>query len=147
MAMTFDERLEMLQRASRGWLELKRLVDRIPDRDMNRSDTVGVWSGRDLLAHIANWEEVALGVIERLESGEPAGWPGGETDEKNAALLEPYRDASLEDVRDYLETSHFSLMDAAEHARNITPDVLLSVTANHYAKHMDDFRSIAGTRG
>lgn len=146
MTMTFDDRLDMLQQASRGWLELKRVIDRISDRDMNRENTVGTWSGRDLLAHIANWEEVAIKVIERLESGEPPDWPDGETDTTNAKMLEPYRGASLDDVRAYLDATHFALMEVAEHAKNITPDDVLRVTANHYAKHMDDFRSMSVQR-
>jgi hypothetical protein len=55
MPMSIDERLDMLQKASRAWLELTRLLDRIPEAAMNQPGTVGDWSGRDLLVHIASW--------------------------------------------------------------------------------------------
>jgi hypothetical protein len=143
VTMTFDERLEMLQQASRSWLELKRTIDRIPDEAMNRPNTVGTWSGRELLVHLANWEEVAIGVIDELEAGGEESWPEADTHDLNASMLEPYRDISLEDAREYLEATHFALMDAAERARNITPSVILSVTADHYATHLDDLNAVA----
>ncbi|HUG16337.1 MAG TPA: ClbS/DfsB family four-helix bundle protein [Thermomicrobiales bacterium] len=144
MTMTFDERLEMLQQASRAWLELKRAVDRIPDEAMNRPNTVGRWGGRDLLIHLANWEEVAIAVIEQLEAGGSEAWPLDDADEINASMLDPYRDSSLDEARAYLEATHFALMDSAEHAHNITESVVLGVTRDHYRQHMDDIKAIAG---
>lgn len=146
MSMTFDEKLEMLQEASRSWLELKRIIDRIPDQAMNRPNTVGTWSGRDLLVHIANWEEVAIDVIEEIEAGGEASWPEADTDELNAEMLEPYRDNTLEEALEYLESTHFALMDVAEDASLITPDVVLGVTSRHYEKHLPDFQTIANFR-
>lgn len=141
--MTFDERLEMLQQASRSWLDLKRTIDRIPEQAMQSKNTVGTWSGCDLLVHLANWEEVAIDVIEEIEAGGDESWPEADADQVNAELLEPYRDCTLAEALEYLETTHFALMDVAEGALRIAPSVVLGVTAEHYAQHTSDLQSLA----
>jgi hypothetical protein len=142
MPMTMDERVEMLQRASKGWLELTRVIDRIPTAALVRPNSIGTWSGKDLLAHLANWEEVALDIVAEMEDGSPEAWPEGDNDEINEEMLAPYRDSALAEVREYLEATHFQLMDAAERARNVTPRIVLEVTSEHYAIHIDDLKSL-----
>lgn len=38
---------------------------------IERPNTVGSWSGRDVMLHIANWEEEAMQAIRDLDSGAP----------------------------------------------------------------------------
>jgi hypothetical protein len=144
--MTLDERLDMLQRASAGWLQLTRLIDRIPPAALLRPNTIGTWSGKDLLAHLGNWEEVALGMLAEIEAGGAEQWPEGDSDTVNERLLAPFRERSLEDVREYLQSTHFRLMDAAERAQLISPRLVLEVTSDHYALHDDDLKSLLPRR-
>lgn len=147
MALTVDERLDMLQRASRAWLELRRLVDAIPDAALERPGTIGSWSGRDLLAHIASWEREGARVIRDLDAGEPAEWPNdSQTDAWNEAQVEGWRSLRLEQVQQWAQDEHFELMNLAETSPEIAPDILLSVTAEHYAEHLDDVRKLAKNR-
>src|SRR5215203_2827753 len=67
MPMTTDERLVMLQIVSKAWLELKRVADSIPDAALEKPNTIGTWSGRDMLGHLAGWEAIGIDFIEQLE--------------------------------------------------------------------------------
>jgi hypothetical protein len=148
VAITPDERIDMLQKASQSWLELKRVINSLSEQQFTRPNTIGAWSGRDVLAHIIGWEEVAIDVIEAMEAGEPEEWPeveGEELDAFNEELIEPFRDLPLADFRQQADDIHFRLMDLAERARTIRPDTVLGVTAEHYAEHIDDLRALKKT--
>lgn len=142
MPMTVDERLDMLQKASRSWVALQRMVTGLTPAQLTKPDTVGTWSGRDLIAHIAAWEEIAIDVIEQMEDGGPEEWPNDDDeiiDAFNAELLEPFDGMSLDEVRQRHEEIHFTLMSYAESAQSLRPDIILGVTTEHYDVHADDF--------
>jgi hypothetical protein len=146
MPITFDERLDMLQAASRAWLELKRVIDRLSDADLTRPNPIGTWSGKDVLAHIATWEALAIEVVQAMDAGQPEQWPDMDDDRLdalNAELIEPWSRAPLADVLDYFESTHFTLMDLAERSPSITRSILLDNTADHYQQHLDDLRSLS----
>lgn len=142
MAISKNKRLDTLQKASKGWLDLKRLVDAIPDEALTRPNTIGTWSGKDVLAHLGNWEEEGIAIVERMDDGEPEQWPektDGSFDAWNEEHVAPWRERSLAEVREYLQDAHFSLMDLAERSQNAKPEIVLPVTSEHYEKHLDDF--------
>lgn len=145
MPMTMDERISMLMRASQAWLDLTRKIDRIPPGTMQQPQMDGAWNGKDLLIHLANWEELGLDVLESIEDGDVEEWPdtsGDALDILNAEMLEPYRNVSLDGARAYLEETHFALMDAAERAKRIDARVVLRVTVDHYAEHLPDIERL-----
>lgn len=146
MPISRNQRLKMLQTASRGWLDLKRLIDSIPDDALNRPNTIGTWSGKDLLAHIGNWEEEGIAIIERMDEGGPEQWPersDGSFDAWNEDHVRPWRSRTLAEVKEYLEDVHFSLMDLAERSPNAKSEVVIPVTTEHYEKHLDDLLQLA----
>lgn len=147
MPISMNERLAMLQKASRAWLDLKRTLDKLTDAQLLRPGTIGSWNGKDLIAHIANWEQVASESIEEVDGGNPEPWRDDLWEsvihEMNEQLLEPWRDRSLADVRQYLEDAHFTLMNLAETSRHARPDVVVYVTEIHYGQHADDFALLA----
>lgn len=146
MPMTFDERLDMLQIAARAWLELKRLADSISDERLERPNTIGSWSGRDMLGHLAGWEAIGINIIEQLnERGEydKLGISTETIDAFNEEMLIPYRALSTADVRQALEDTHYALMHLAEHSEaDRVAEVVLDVTRDHYSKHLPDLRGI-----
>lgn len=144
MPVPMDQRLTMLQRASRAWLDLTRTLKNISDNQLQQPNTVGHWSGKDVIAHIANWEQLAAETIEEQEAGQPDPWRDDAWEpvihEMIEELLEPWRKQSMADVRQYLEDAHFTLMNLAETSRFARPDVVIYVTATHYAQHDADFQ-------
>ena len=147
MPISMNERLAMLQTASRAWLDLTRTLSKLTDAQLLRPDTIGTWSGKDVIAHLANWEQVATETIEEAESGNPDAWPDDTwesvIDEMNEELLNPWRDRSMADVRQYLEDAHFTLMNLAETSQHVRPEVVVYVTENHYGQHAEDFQLLA----
>ena len=145
MSMTTDERLEMLQIASKSWLELKRLADSISDADLEKPNTIGIWSGRDMLGHLAGWEAVGIDIVEQLnERGEftRLGLTRETVDAFNEEMLIPYRAMSTPEVRQALENTHFALMNLAETSQADIAEVVIDVTRDHYNKHLGDLRGV-----
>lgn len=142
MSLSMHERIAMLQTASRAWLELTRTLNRLTDAQLLAANTIGSWSGKDLIAHIANWEQLAAEAIEEMEARNLDAWRddgwGPVIDEMNADLLDPWRASSLADVRQYLEDAHFTLMNLAETSRFARPAIVIRVTADHYLRHAED---------
>lgn len=146
MAISTNERLAMLQTAAKSWLEVRRLLDAISDAALTKPNTVGTWSGRDLLIHLANWDEEAVNVLERMAAGEPAHWPlppGVDGDEWNEEHVAPWRSATPAQARRYLADAHDRLMHLAETMRSVKPRVVLGATEYHYGEHLDDLRKLA----
>ena len=146
MAISTNERLQMLQDAAKAWLEVRRLLDTIPDSVLAKPNTVGTWRGQDLLVHLGNWDEQAIFVLERIALGEHPHWPlppGVDNDEWNAEHLAPWRGATPAQARKYLLDTHDRLMHVAETMRTVKPGVVLGATQYHYGEHMDDLRAVA----
>lgn len=149
MSMTTDERLEMLQLASKAWLELKRLTDSIPGDVLEQPNTIGIWSGRDMLGHLAGWEAIGIDIVEQINARgeyEKLGITRETIDAFNEEMLIPYRAMSTEDVRLALEDTHFALMQLAEQSQADIAEVVIDVTRDHYARHLDDLRNIPRRR-
>jgi hypothetical protein len=143
--MSMNERLEMLQIASKAWLELKRVVESIPDAALEKPNTIGIWCGRDMLGHLAGWEAIGINIINQLnERGEytPLGINRETVDAFNEEMLIPYRSMTTRQVRQTLEDTHFALMQLAEESQADIAEVVLDITRDHYNKHLGDLRGI-----
>ncbi len=146
MAISTNERLQMLQDAAKSWLEVRRILDTLPDSALIRPNTVGAWRGQDLLVHLANWDEQAIFVLERIAAGDSPHWPlppGIDNDEWNEERLAPWRAATPAQARRYLVDTHDRLMHLAETMRAVKPRVVLGATQYHYGEHLDDLRAVA----
>lgn len=146
MPMTTDERLDMLQIVAHAWLELKRLADSIPDVALEKPDTIGFWSGRDMLGHLAGWEAIGIDIIEQLDatgSFEPLGLNRETVNAFNEEMQIPYRAMTTQEVRQALEDTHYALMELAEKSQaDRVAEIVLDMTRDHYNKHVPDLRGI-----
>jgi hypothetical protein len=113
-------RAEAIATLEAGQRELDDLLGRLSADDMLRPSTIGGgdWSARDLLGHMAFWEELALAGLADWRAGRrPAveaisdeGAPA--TDAANARNHERTVRQSLDEVRQRAEAAHRSLLDA-----------------------------------
>jgi hypothetical protein len=113
-------RAEAIATLEAGQVELDALFGRLSADDMVRPATIGggAWSARDLLGHIAFWEELALEALADWRAGRrPAtegisdeGAPG--TDAANARNQERTVRQSLDEVRQRADSAHRTLMEA-----------------------------------
>lgn len=148
MAISTNERLQMLQSASQAWIDLRQLLDEIPDAALRIPNTVGTWRGQDVIIHLANWNEEALNVLDRYAAGQSPSWPlpeGVDNDVWNEERLAPWRTATPAQARKYLNDTYERLMHKAETMRGVRPNVVLGVTVYHFGEHMDDLRKVRDT--
>ena len=94
-----------------GQLALAGLFDRLDEEAMTRPATIGGgdWSAKDLLGHIAFWEELAVDTLTAWRGGHPPPtdadeWPG--VDAANARNQERTTRESLAEVRERAAAAH-----------------------------------------
>ena len=146
---TINERIAYLRRAEAGWLAYQELLDTLTDEDLERPDTVGFWSGRDLIAHIACWERHSAWLLDQWEVGreqlfsydfdqsDTAKW-----DEWNEEQVTPFRSLLLDDVKQFAIETHFSAMARVATSEQVTEQFVSGMTWSHYEWHRDDILGI-----
>lgn len=149
MAVSEEERQEAIQHASKGWDELQAIIASLTAADLERPDTVGFWSGRDVIAHIGNWEEHGIWLLEQWESGRERLYTY-EFDQTDMALwdawnekqVSPYRELALGEVFAYADRTHARLMAVAATSPEIDEPTLRGFTWGHYEAHYNDLRQL-----
>ncbi len=144
MAISKRKRLELLKDISAGYLQLRKTISSLSDAELTRPNVAGKWSGKDLIAHIADREAVYTQMLRDRDAGRPESRPTeDDTDAARDAWSEAQviakADWSLDEVREYLEQTHVDLMELLERLPDIDPDEALEFTRDHYGMHYDDF--------
>jgi uncharacterized damage-inducible protein DinB len=68
------------------------------------------WSVKDHLAHLAFWDEIRTGEVERISAGYDSAWPEAADTEAHNAFMQPLRQAlSADQIRWELKTSREKL--------------------------------------
>ena len=117
MEPTRDEALATLRDGDR---RLAELLARLSAEDLGREATIGGgdWSAKDLIGHIAFWEEIALATIDPWLRGErppiEETFTAGDADALNAWNEERKRSWSLERVRSTSAETHRRLIAALD---------------------------------
>jgi hypothetical protein len=94
------------------------LANLSPD-EMVQPGVVGEWSVKDLLAHLAHWEELHMGWIEASRRGESIEVPGYDStwkdlDPLNQMIYAKHSQESLESVLAYFRATHQAFMEQLE---------------------------------
>jgi hypothetical protein len=142
MTSTTSSQAALAERAHTVWLALRAAADALSDEQLEQPNTIGSWSGRDVLVHIATWEAAATEAIGNLDAGRPLDpifTNEAEWDAWNEEQLAPYRGLSLADAKHYIEQTHQALLDAIRSSPNVYPQIVLS----SYLYHLDDLLTLA----
>jgi hypothetical protein len=117
-------REEAIRTLRDGHDQLDSLAQALTDEDLTRPATMGggEWSAKDILGHIATWEEVALRTLEEFRRGEtpwierdegPFAAPAtGRVDAFNARTVAEKQRRPLEQVRREAAGTHRGLVEA-----------------------------------
>jgi len=135
---------QTLTRIEQEWKAFLDSFAGLADNILMESGAVGHWSIRDVLAHIATWEEEALKVLPLILEGKPI--PRyiryGGIDAFNAHEQERKRHLLLELVIEELATTHKRLLqfltevpDSMFLSKNRFAKRLRLDTYNHYREH------------
>jgi hypothetical protein len=114
---TRDEALTELED---GDAQLAALFDRLSEEDLTRPATIGGgdWSAKDLMGHIASWEEIALEAVADWQAGkmprtEVQGfWTHQVVDRVNAENVENKHSLPLDEVTSLSAETHRAVLAA-----------------------------------
>jgi hypothetical protein len=114
---------EGLQIVEEGDARIQRLIGQLSDQEIARPGSLGDggWGVRDLIGHLASWEERALEVFRCARTGEPFQALIGirSVDVLNARTVDAWRERSLQDVRADAAAIHGRL---SEHLGGCAPE-------------------------
>jgi hypothetical protein len=99
--------MELIDRTERQWQAWADAVDGIPDERL-AEPMVGHWSGKDLLGHVAFWEDWVIGECQRILAGE--GPTEDDLDPLNQRQVEEIKDRSVAEQKRYGDEAHVRLM-------------------------------------
>ena len=124
--MAIVGRLEALARLREGQERMDALLARLKGKELTRPATIGSgdWSAKDLIGHIATWEELAVGSIRAFESHRTP-WPerkggvfsaatSGKISAFNARTVGQKRGLSLREVKAAARRTHQELLSSIE---------------------------------
>src|SRR5437899_4018286 len=95
---------------------LELLLARLSVEQMNQPGAVGVWSVKDVLAHIAYWEQYTTGILAAVARGEaPTLVADDETERRNASVIAQYYQRSLAAVISDWQQAREDLLEQLEY--------------------------------
>lgn len=105
-------REQLLARLDKAWTTLGDSYAGLTEAEMTTPGVAGDWSVKDMLAHVATWEEEALKYLPLvLVGGRPPRYASyGGIDAFNARMTEAKRGMSLAEVQRHLEATHRQLI-------------------------------------
>jgi hypothetical protein len=137
MAVSTQERLDILQDVSKSWLELVKTIKALNDEQILKPAAVDDWSVKDIMAHITFWESRLIHNIGLLERGEEPP-ESGDFESINQQEATRSRSASLDDVRAQFDAMHDQMMGMLEGTSHISRDLVAGNTYEHYDEHRAD---------
>ncbi len=98
---------------------LEAFLAALTPQQMVQPGAIAVWSVKDVLAHLAEWEQLLLAWYQAGLRGEvpplPApGYSWAQEDDLNQNIYEKYRDKSLEEVQNYFHASYLQILGAVQ---------------------------------
>jgi hypothetical protein len=144
MTATSTARDEALKTAEEAYQSIREYVEGIAESDMLHPHRIGVWSGKDLVIHVADWESEGARIFNELAAGQPERWMPEDVDchAFNEQRVAGHAAKSLHEALEYWQASHQRLLDAWRATSVEREDILMSLTLDHYRMHYPDFRHV-----
>ncbi len=113
-----EERLSRAEILQRLAIEQRRLLDtlsHVKPEQHAQSGVVGIWSVKEMLAHLIFWNAFALQELQAAVAGKTVPHPEGTGDEINARAVAAYADWSADAVQQAFEQSCTEVLDTVKH--------------------------------
>ena len=147
---------DLLKQGEEEFRALKAAVTGLDERRMTEV-WLGMWSVKDILAHIAGWHRELGPAIDRMARGErpiPEGTSYEDVDSWNARFAAAKQAAPVSEVLRELDASHASFMAQAAKVpeeRFVPGKTAYRIvdlnSAHHYKEHGDEIRAWRASRG
>ena len=150
MARQAGGKEELLQQAEEEWRRLLDVAQGLSEERQLLAGVAGHWSVKDLLGHVATWDDELVKVVERFQnSGEKTSYGGREgVDRFNESEAENKRILSFSQVWDELRRSHQHLLDFLYELppESFTPgsytgDRITIESTGHYREHREEMEN------
>lgn len=141
---------KLIAKLDAAWADFHDAYVGLSDQQLLEPGVTGEWSVRDLIAHIAWWEEESLKHLPMiLEGNRPQRYSVkyGGIDAFNALMTAEKRDRSLDEIRQESKETHRRLI---EYIRRVPPEAFVGDsrarhrlrldTYGHYPIHTKDIR-------
>lgn len=136
-----------LEKMDQSWQRFQAALDGLTDEQILEPGTMGEWSIKDVMAHLAYWdsETVSLidlytGVISRDENSEDEPWQ-----EANERVHDERVDWTAEQAKSRLAAAHAAvrtrLEEALDAGHTFTDEQLEGNMWKHYDEHTADLRA------
>ena len=147
---------QTLSKIEREWNAFLSIIEGLSDEALSEPNTLGEWSVRDLLAHIATWDEEAVKALPVILDGKspPKYTRYGGINAFNEQEQERKRPLSLSQVKQEMRDAHQQLVKFLE---SVPDDVFLTNprfqrrlrydTHRHYPQHAADVAAYRRARG
>ena len=151
-----SEREEALSNIAEARRELLAAIEALSDEQLSKEGCVGEWAAKDVLSHIASWDEVCAQDFRRLARGDgPAlvAFKLDRVDEYNATIMSLRRHFPAAQARRELEAGRAELLEVAQglpdaqFAQGRFVRGLLDIAAHHdrdHAQMVHDWRQQQG---
>ena len=141
-----SDREDLLEQMEKARSELRASYQGLPDEQMTRLGAVGEWSVKDVLSHVASWDEVLLPDLGCLARGETPALASVDLetanfDAANAAIMSQRRNLPLAQVLRELDTDRADVTAAVGRlpdsalAEGQFGRLLIQITAAHDREH------------
>lgn len=155
---TRDELVRLLEAA---YKRFEQTLDRFSDAQTTAANIVGVWSPKDVLAHMLYWQRLPVHELNAALRGERYPEDGSNADEMNAKSVAANQNVSWNALREDFRRAHREVIDAVkslpdaafepgsavEQALNDTVvDALAGNTYDHYDVHETQLRAWLDTQ-
>jgi hypothetical protein len=133
---------DILQRIDASWRELMAALDGIPEERLEEPGAVGDWSLKNLLGHLAFWDEEAVREFEQALAGLPRSDNDWQT--MNEADHAARVDRTLPEERTAMHRAHATLLERLEDVAGIEAaridEAVRGGSYEHYQEHVPDIR-------
>jgi Mycothiol maleylpyruvate isomerase N-terminal domain len=154
--------MEFLEEERDAWAPFEALADLTDEQLSSPVEAAHGWSGRDLMAHLLAWQEVALRAAKELAVNETsdtfarssADWDARGGEVVNAEIEAAWGRLPMAEVRDRFATQPGELRGYLtvvpetrwlKHAENL--ESFRVQTMEHYEEHADDLAAILASAG
>jgi hypothetical protein len=141
-------REDLLELERVRWATLQHLLGEVPkSRTDEPSLTPEGWSVRDLVWHLASWNEFVANQLERMKEGRFDDGFDWNTEENNARFLESGRSVTFEQAVSTLETSRDRVIRAMKELVDVPPraiELFSEPAFQHVDDHLPELRRFLG---
>jgi hypothetical protein len=131
---------QIVAEIDRAWAVWRSTLDDIPESLRDERGVCGSWSVKDLLGHIATWDQRSLGYALRRQQGNVID-SGVDWQTINDESFARNRDRSFVDLYAEMVETHQALMAALPGIANLEAGWIADGTYEHYPQHVAQVRA------